>query len=204
MKELKPPVIPTWLMDRFGLTQRSEALTGDLIEEFHAGRSRAWYWANALLAIGKTASADLWAHKLLALRAFAIGEITTTAISVLFWNTVFRWGPHFGMLSMGFWLYTLSATFATYAIGGWLVGRFHRAQRGAMVLWFAVLSCCLSAAWFFPLLSLHFVNSIDSPRFRPYLAFDLANLTIIFVAVLVGGLSGCHDKSQLRGSLRLL
>jgi hypothetical protein len=196
MKRLNPPRVPTWLLDRCGVTGRNEALTGDLIEEFREGRSHAWYWAHALLAIVMAAGADLWEHKLLAARAFLIGEVATTALSFLFGNTVYVWGPRFGMLSVGWWFYTLGTVFVLYAVSGWLVGRLHRAQRAAMVLWFAVMSCCFSIVWSFPLLSLHLVNSIDSPRFRPYLAFDLTSLAVVFIAVLVGGLSGAHDRRR--------
>lgn len=201
MKELKPPIIPTWLMDRFGVTRRNQALTGDLIEEFHSGRSRAWYWAHAFLALAIAARVDLWEHKLLAIRAFLIGEIAVTTLGFLFGNTVFRWMPrfHIGMMSLGFWLYTLGSIFVMYAVSGWIVGRLHRAYQGSMVLWFAFLSCCFSVAWSFPILRMHIVNSIDSPRFRPYLAYDLITLCVTVLATLIGGLAGRHDKSLQRG-----
>lgn len=46
-----PPRLATWLLQHCRSGYRCEALAGDLIEEFHTGRSRAWYWRQVLLAI---------------------------------------------------------------------------------------------------------------------------------------------------------
>lgn len=47
----QPPRIATWLLQHFALADRNEALAGDLLEEFHAGRSSGWYWRQAISAI---------------------------------------------------------------------------------------------------------------------------------------------------------
>jgi signal peptidase I len=51
MTAAAPPALATWLLQHCGVGYRGECLAGDLIEEYHAGRSRAWYWRQVLLAI---------------------------------------------------------------------------------------------------------------------------------------------------------
>jgi len=51
MTALAPPRLATWLLQRCAGGYRCESLAGDLIEQYHAGRSNAWYWRQVLLAI---------------------------------------------------------------------------------------------------------------------------------------------------------
>ena len=51
MTPAAPPRFATWLLQHCGSGYRCESLAGDLIEEYHAGRSRVWYWRQVLLAI---------------------------------------------------------------------------------------------------------------------------------------------------------
>lgn len=44
MKNRTPPKLAAWLLDKLGYLRRNPALFGDLLEEFHSGRSKAWYW----------------------------------------------------------------------------------------------------------------------------------------------------------------
>jgi signal peptidase I len=46
-----PPRLATWLLQRCAGGYRCESLAGDLIEQYHAGRSSAWYWRQVLLAL---------------------------------------------------------------------------------------------------------------------------------------------------------
>ena len=51
MTRCAPPRLASWLLQRCAAGHCCESLAGDLIEEYHAGRSRAWYWRQVLLAI---------------------------------------------------------------------------------------------------------------------------------------------------------
>jgi hypothetical protein len=50
MRSSKPPALATWLVEHL-IPGDNEALTGDLIEQFRQGRSIAWYWRQAIVAI---------------------------------------------------------------------------------------------------------------------------------------------------------
>jgi hypothetical protein len=56
MKPTLSVAIATWMLDHLTLGARNESLSGDLLEELHAGRSTAWYWRQTLSAIAATLS----------------------------------------------------------------------------------------------------------------------------------------------------
>lgn len=51
MIDREPPTTATWLLTRFGPSYYAESLAGDLIEQFHQGRSRSWYWRQVVVAV---------------------------------------------------------------------------------------------------------------------------------------------------------
>jgi hypothetical protein len=51
MSQRTPPAVATWLTERLGPVRYRESLTGDLLEQFHRGRSEVWYWRQVLMAI---------------------------------------------------------------------------------------------------------------------------------------------------------
>jgi hypothetical protein len=51
MSERVPPAFALWLLKYWGSPYRSESLTGDLIEQYQEGRSRAWFWGQVTTAI---------------------------------------------------------------------------------------------------------------------------------------------------------
>lgn len=53
MNARRPPSVAVWLLDRFGYTDENPALAGDILEEFQRGRSAAWYWRQAFMAMAR-------------------------------------------------------------------------------------------------------------------------------------------------------
>jgi hypothetical protein len=51
MIERVPPQVALWLLKHGGSRYHSEALAGDLIEQYQEGRSRAWCWKQVAAAI---------------------------------------------------------------------------------------------------------------------------------------------------------
>jgi hypothetical protein len=50
----RPPLLADWLLKRFHVADVNASVIGDLLEEFQAGRSRAWYWRQTIGAIAAT------------------------------------------------------------------------------------------------------------------------------------------------------
>lgn len=51
MRRIEPPPLATWLLEHLTPGERDEALAGDLLEDFHSGRSDAWYWRQVVGAV---------------------------------------------------------------------------------------------------------------------------------------------------------
>jgi hypothetical protein len=73
MNRPQPPALATWFMSALLLGHHADALIGDLIEQHRRGRSSAWYWRQAVVAIAMTFAAEMWQQKLLASVAVALG-----------------------------------------------------------------------------------------------------------------------------------
>ena len=73
MRSSKPPRVATWLLEHFRSGSRNDYITGDLMEAYQCGRSRAWYWRQVLTAITVSFCQEIMSHPVLALRAIAIG-----------------------------------------------------------------------------------------------------------------------------------
>ena len=71
MKAAKPPALATWLLEQTRCSA-TDAVAGDLLEEFHRGRSAGWYWRQALMAIAVGSAAEIRRHRVLAIRAILI------------------------------------------------------------------------------------------------------------------------------------
>ena len=51
MKRETPPRVARWMLERWTAGADGEALAGDLLEEFRAGRGAGWYWRQAAVAM---------------------------------------------------------------------------------------------------------------------------------------------------------
>jgi hypothetical protein len=180
--------IVIWLLELLGL---DAALTGDLLEERARGRSAIWYWRQVLVAIWVGIWVAIREHKVLALRAVATGF----AIEFLF---IFLWNrapelqlPRF---SIAAWMIQFSVTLLTQVATGWVVARTHRAHQIPMVLVFLVCFHIWFTCGNFSWVRMVLVDSIDQPRFRPYLVMYLMTIFTETVGLLLGGILGARPK----------
>jgi hypothetical protein len=62
MKRTDPPALAVWMLEHLTFAAGTQALAGDLLEEFRAGRSQGWYWRQVLMAIGIGVSRQIVSH----------------------------------------------------------------------------------------------------------------------------------------------
>ena len=63
MNNRKPPALATWMLDHLRSRGSNEALSGDLLEAFHTGRSAGWYWYQVIAAIAIAWGLNVWHHR---------------------------------------------------------------------------------------------------------------------------------------------
>ena len=212
MRNSEPPRLSTFLLERLAPRQRRESLMGDLREQFHRGRSAWWYRRQVFGTILAGIVADVAAHKLLALRALALGW---SALLILFqfggpllsemrmalfrqWGSTL-WGESEVLRQL--WVYygipfvLVSCTIFT-AIG-WMVGHLHRRHLPGIV---AVFSATLLIPATFQALEIRRLLGTELwpgwgwGSFRWALLFQGVLMSVAYpLCVLIGGLCGAHS-----------
>jgi hypothetical protein len=201
--KMKPtmPAAATWLLKVFEVPESNPALAGDLAEEYSAGRSAVWLWRQVLAAIAFTIAKEIDSQQLLAIRAVVAGEaavllcyfalirmLSSHWLGMLSTSVLPPGRLHFASESLVLYLSTsMIVVMIAFMLGGWMVGRLHRYHRATFVVVFATLQSIVLLVQVFPCLRRHLIDSIDQPRFRPYLALDLGILIVSPLAVLLGG-----------------
>ena len=71
MHETEPPRIAGWMLEHFMPECCDEALKGDLLESYRAGRSRAWYWRQVVAATAIAWIQNLVRHRFVIIYATA-------------------------------------------------------------------------------------------------------------------------------------
>jgi hypothetical protein len=200
----QPPRFGLLLLNRFA--PRQEALIGDLAEEYCSGRSIMWYWWQVITVVVIGAVEDMRQHRLLTLRAVAIGWAATWVcwevtrpIRGLFsgWvldQLIFQFGSHpFVML----WATDLSAwprLMAVYLISGWVVARLH--PRCAGLLLGFVLVTLVTA--FYLSLSGTLMRMTIYPD-QPIRVFSIVSRTLLPpLFTLIGGYYGLHGRRDIK------
>ena len=197
MSFARPPRLPTWLLER--LRPDTEALAGDIQEEYETGRSRTWYWKQTIGAVVIGIYEDIRLHKLLAARAVATGWAVLFMFSLILWSLsldlvggllplrwhVYLWvHPPTVQLLLG-----VLGCFA-YASSGWIVAKLHRQHRTAMLLVY-VLSL---AVWRFPGFGTMIVSH-HRPTYLYVLLISSLVLAVNVASILLGGLLGSRPQS---------
>jgi hypothetical protein len=177
------------MFERLGV---DAALAGDLLEERGSGRSRFWYCRQVLAAMWLGIWGAIWGHKLLALRALAVG-CAMNAVWVVLWQRFLHIGVAVRSTA---WskeeVESLLLILFTQVVTGWVVARTHRAHAIPMVFVFATWL----VPWYVPAIDFSYlqmlaVDSLDQPRFRAYLVryvwWTLLPLCLEVVGLFSGG-----------------
>jgi len=204
MKPKRPPVLASWLLQRFGV---NESLVGDLAEQHRRGRSTAWLWRQALIAITLTMLQDIRAHKVLATRAIAVGWLTEWLLLIMLRQPARILG---NMPGKAIWNWTIDNGFdglrilwfgglggvgvpvfltlvLVSAVTGLIVGQLHRRQGATLVTLYAASAPVFVAVW------LHRESAFAHPSWS-FL------LIAIPLSALLGGLSASPARTVPRGT----
>jgi hypothetical protein len=132
-------------------------MAGDLIEQYHDGRSTMWYRWQVLTTILAAAVAEVREHKLLAVRAIAIWYV---AMNLLYWLTVsLRQSLFPGFLNSEWRSEILRQFWAWYGVPfvllqcvgyaaiGWAIARVQRPYAIAMVVLCAAIQLVPATLW---------------------------------------------------------
>jgi hypothetical protein len=150
MRASRPPFIASWILDRFGPRPETEAIAGDLFEQYQQGRSRLWYWREAIVAILTGTWSEVKQHSLLLLGAIAmawiLGFVWEWVVTPWEYSLIVRYvlGRHARPEEIPLVGFLIEAPLALAM--GWTVARFARRCRIPAVFGIA-FSGLLSGAW---------------------------------------------------------
>jgi hypothetical protein len=198
MKASEPPRFATWVLERFTPRLKRESLIGDLIEQYHNGRSAAWYRRQVLTAVLTGAGADIRDHKLLAVRALAVcwtALFLVASFTGALHQLLFRWAvtPWKSEILRQAWVYYgmpyVIIMCLAYAATGWLIARLDRDHRTAMVILCALSQLPGAVRWGWETGRLLRAGLWPFWDYRLALLFQAATLFIGYpVCLLLGGL----------------
>jgi hypothetical protein len=193
-----PPKLATWLLLTLGAGEHLEPAIGDLQERFRKHHSRWWYWRQIFLAIAVSATEEIRARKLLAVRAVLVGWLALFA--TVWFLGLLRYTlavvANGGVDVAGYWIvlptayykwtwqYGAYLTFGTNAVSGmvsgWIVGRFNAQRSGPRLVAFAASV----------LLWLLFALSLNPSSVRTRPTIYLLNTSALLLCIMCGGLIG--------------
>ena len=203
MKTHRPPALATWLLERLGSDPQNEQIVGDLIEQYADGRTRAWYWRQITAAILAGFFEQIASHKLLALRAVLVGWLTwyflREATLMALRAAVNPWSIRLPVLASLVWW---TAFFFNCAITGWIVGRFSRASRIAILLLFSFTVFLwreevvqwplrVDAPWLF----YGGIDALRDSRYVPAFVQELVAIGLGTLCILLGGFYAAPSKA---------
>jgi hypothetical protein len=192
VKPTNPPSLPTKLLELLVPQRTSEALLGDLIEQYESGRSRRWYWRQVILALVISAGREARTRKLQAIRAVIVGYLTGAS---LFYFTTSLAARFVGGYTAYFVFLPLA--FFSAAASGWIVRRSH--PRAMVLIWagFCVVASVVAFAMYAWL-------PISDRMPAPILVFIAAvDFIVAPLGVLAGGLWGSSGANDGLASPRL-
>jgi hypothetical protein len=182
--------LPTKLLESLVPQRTSEALLGDLIEQFDGGRSRTWYWRQAILALVISAGREVRTSKLRTGCAILVGYLTGASLCYFTTSLAARLVESYTAVYLVF----LPLAFGSAAASGWVVRRsFPR----AMVLVFSGFCVVASVAAFAVYAWLPVFDRIPVPFLVLILVTDFI---VAPLGVLAGGLWGSPGPNDVWAS----
>jgi hypothetical protein len=102
MSAKRPPSLATWLFKHFGCGPNTEAVLGDLSEQY-LQKNRMWYWRQVLKGIPVSIVTEAVGHKVIAAKAIVAGCIAWFVFVAIYPGFVYgftaRSGPSFDLFS---------------------------------------------------------------------------------------------------------
>ena len=144
MKPTHPPSLPTKLLELLVPQRTSEALLGDLIEQYESGRSRRWYWRQVILALVISAGREARTRKLQAIRAVIVGYLTGASLCYFTTSLAARFVGGYTA-----YLVFLPLAFVSAAASGWIVRRSHPRAMVLIFSGFCVVASVVAFAVYF-------------------------------------------------------
>jgi hypothetical protein len=170
----------------------SEALLGDLLEDYRAGRSSLWYWRQVLQVCVSTIAALLWRDIAAVVLAVVVG-IILQEMWKFGWDTLWRHGvravvfrashlPGGGInLIVVQWLNVVAVAPVWVGVG-WVLARVSRRRPFTAVALFLAFPVLLGV----PRLVSLIANTLNHPRFALALAVQLVAMVVLVVGVITG------------------
>jgi len=194
MRSEHPPVVATWLLERFCA---DPGLAGDLIEEYAERRSPGWYWKQAIIAVSVYSTSQILQHKWLAIRAIALGWVIWFIFNDQLLKGVVRpWMDTSSVLKAAYFL----LTYVLWLGNGWIIAKLHRPYSTAMVLAYVLWAIVASV----PPVYLHTMSALDGSIGGATVAWEVAARVATLLSVMSGGvLSAYRDQvKQTRTAAR--
>ncbi len=209
MNSRTTPRAATWLLERLGSRSRYEPLIGDLVEQFAAGRSRLWYWRQAIGALARHVLGPLRTHAPSFIAAILIGCLLTSLWQLgctLAFQSVYvnlaevkqhPWTLE-ALLRLAGMQANMASEYALCFTSGWLVTRVHRAHQRAVL---AAFAAALIAGHLPTIARLLFNGAADS-GFVVSIATQIILTVLRAACTLVGGLWVIRTKRLAEMDLR--
>ena len=111
------------------LLRNNPDLLGDLLEERASGRSRAWYWRQVVVAVGRSIVDEGRRHPVLTLRAAALASaVYCVVLAITLFAGGFLSGYIYPPMPESRWLFVIFLLEVVPALlAGWVLARTHRA-----------------------------------------------------------------------------
>jgi hypothetical protein len=181
--------LATRLLESFVPQRTSEALLGDLMEQYQGGRSRAWYWRQAILALVICAGREVRTSKLKSVRAIALGYLTGASLCYFTTSIAARF-----VIGYTAYLVFSPLAFLSFAASGWIVRRSH--PRAMVLIWafFCVVASLVAFAAY------AWLPILDRMPAGALAFFVVVDFIIAPLGVLAGGLCGSPGANDALAS----